>query len=418
MVAGTGIGLLAPITAQASEVYNLEAMNSYKRSEKKAKRFDNKSFINNVSNELAVTDGLNDDSQFNQNYLEAGTFSDTTTLDSTLIYSVGGADTDNGLGGGEFDGQVQANYTYTMNLNTSFTGDDNLYMRIKQGNHGGYSAQKGEQNTYLSAANGNSSLKMDKIWYTMPIGDNSTIYIGPRVENYYMHGTSPSIYKPVLKAFSLGGNAAAYGASTSPGAGYVYKADNGFAFSTNFTTKDGTYKGLLTDEGASSWATQVGYTKSSYAVSAILNNKYNGWLDSSYFTSDDGAARPNDGSSTNIGYRAWWRPEQTGTPVPSITVGFDTSTTNADADDHTSAYFVGLNWQDVLNVDDRIGVAFGQPQKREDDEVDPFLYEIYYEYKINDALTVTPTIFGGTHEDANDNETDMKGYVINTTFKF
>ena len=29
---------------------------------------------------------------------------------------------------------LQTGYTYTMNLNTSFTGDDNLYVRLKSGN--------------------------------------------------------------------------------------------------------------------------------------------------------------------------------------------------------------------------------------------------------------------------------------------
>ena len=54
----------------------------------------------------------------------------------------------------------------------------------------------------------------------------------------------------------------------------------------------------------------------------------------------------------------------------------------------------------------------------ENDEVDPFLYEAYYEFKVNDSITLTPTIFGGVYENASDVETDMSGYVLNTTFKF
>ena len=46
------------------------------------------------------------------------------------------------------------------------------------------------------------------------------------------------------------------------------------------------------------------------------------------------------------------------------------------------------------HADDRIGVAYGQPQKHEDDTVDPSLYEVYYEYQINDSVSITPTIFG------------------------
>ena len=417
LVASTAVGLIAPMAAQASETMNLEDMNSYGRKNSKSQRFDNKTFINEVSEELATLKGRVDGLEAQQNDFEAGSFSDTTTLDGKAVFTIGSFDTDPYTTSTE--GTVQGMYRFTINLNSSFTGDDNLYVRIKTGNASGAAVGKGEANTYISAAKGSSdALKVDKIWYTTPVGESNTVWVGPKIENYYMHATTPSIYKPVLKAFTLGGNAAAYGASTSPGAGWAYKADNGFAVSSNFTTKSGNSTGILTDEGATSWATQVGYTQPRYSVSAILNQKYNGWADTSYFTSDDGAVRPGDGSSTNIGLRGWWRPEETGTATPSISVGYDTSETDATGNSNTTAYFVGLNWQDIFSADDRIGAAIGQPQKHEDDTVDPFLYEVYYEYKINDSVTLTPTIFGGTHKNAKDVEVDMFGYVVNTTFKF
>ena len=139
-----------------------------------------------------------------------------------------------------------------MNLNTSFTGDDNLYTRIKTGNHASWSKTKSVYNTYLSSGNGNGDvLEVDKLWYTTPVGDsNHTVTFGPKIENYYMHATTPSIYEPVLKAFTLGGNAAAYGASTSPGVGWAYIADNGFAMSSNITSKNP----IFTNEAKQSWA--------------------------------------------------------------------------------------------------------------------------------------------------------------------
>ena len=368
LVATASLGLIAPIAAQASDVINLEGMNDYNRSKKSSStRFDSNTFVNEVNEDLATLKGGVDGLEAQQNNLEAGSFSDTTTLDGKAIFSVGMADTDDD----ELTGKIQATYTYQMNLNSSFTGDDNLYVRLKTGN--GPKDSSAEKTlpfnetaygTYLSSANQNGDgLKVDKLWYSMPLGDSFTFTAGPKIENYYMHGTTPSIYKPVLKAFALGGNAAAYGASTSPGAGWKYVADNGFAVSSNFTTKEGnTSSGMLTDEGATSWATQIGYTKPRYSVSAIVNQKYNGWADTSYFTSDDGALRPEDGSSTNIGLRGWWRPENTGTATPSISVGFDTSETDATGNSNTTAYFVGLTWQDMINADDRIGIAFGQPQ--------------------------------------------------------
>ncbi len=412
LVATASLGLIAPIAAQASDVLNLEGMNDYKRSTKKSsskKRFDNKTFVNQVNEELA---GL----EAQQNNFEAGSFSDTTILDNKVVFTLGSLDSDDDA----FTGQVLAEYMYQMNLNTSFNGDDNLYIRLKTGNGDSWTDKKNIYNGYISAGKGNADfLKVDKIWYTRPINERNTIWIGPQIENYYMHATTPSIYKPVLKGFSLGGNAAAYGASTSPGAGWAYKADNGFAISSNFTTQDGEdTRGMLADGAKTSWATQVGYTQPKYSVSAIVNMKYNGWKDE-YYQSTAGIARDGDGSSTNVGLRGWWRPDNTGTATPSISVGYDTSETDAPGNSNTTAYFVGLTWQDMINADDRIGIAFGQPQKHEDDTVDPFLYEVYYDYALNDSVTLTPAIFGGTYRNATTGaEEDMSGYLLTTTYKF
>ena len=416
LVAGTALGLISPFAAQASDTINLDGMSSYGRSEPKAKRFDNNTFVNEVNEEIVNLKGRVDGLEAQQNDFEAGSFSDTTTLDGTAVFTLGSLDTDDN----RYYGETQAMYTYTMNLNTSFTGDDNLYTRIKTGNHATWSKTQNEKNTYLVAGKGStdSELKIDKIWYEAAIGDNNTIWIGPKIENYYMHATTPSIYKPVLKAFTLGGNAAAYGASTSPGAGWAYNADNGFAISSNFTSKSGNSTGILNNQGGTSWATQVGYTQPDFSVSAIANIKSNDWTDS-YYMSLAGRERTfGDGSSTNIGLRAWWRPEETGTAVPSISLGYDSSDTQRPDSSSTNAYFVGLNWQDIFTPDDRIGAAFGQPQKWEDDDVDPFLYEVYYDYKVNDSMTLTPAFFGGTSKHSGGGEVEMTGVVLNTTFKF
>ncbi len=407
LVAGASLSLITPLVAQASDV-NIEEMNSYSRSSKSSnKQFDSKTFSNEVANANERVDGI--ESRLNE--FEAGGFSDTTVLDGKAIFDIGSVDTDDDT----YTGETQFMYTYTLNLNTSFTGDDNLYTRIKTGNHSSWSKTKSVYNTYLSSGNGNGDvLKVDKLWYTTPVGDsNHTVTFGPKIENYYMHATTPSIYEPVLKAFTLGGNAAGYGASTSPGAGWAYTADNGFAISSNITSKNP----ILTDEAKQSWATQVGYTKPNYSVSALVNMKYNGWTDS-YFMSTDGKARSGDGNSTNVGLRGWWRPEDSGTAMPSISLGFDTSETDAATNSNTTAYFVGLNWTDTINPDDKIGIAFGQPQKVEGETIDPFLYEIYYKYKVNDSVSITPTIFGGTSKNSSGVEADMSGYLLQTTFKF
>ena len=72
--------------------------------------------------------------------------------------------------------------------------------------------------------------------------------------------------------------------------------------------------------------------------------------------------------------------------------------------------------RDRFTADDRIGLAFGQPTKHDDETVDPFAYELYYSYKANDSVTITPTVFGG--QDRAGTSEDVFGALLQTTFKF
>ena len=419
LVAPTALGLLAPLTANANEV-NLNGISTYSDEgiEINSNTFSNPSTTNSL---LAGGEGLVE----SQDYDHTGSFSETTTLDGKAIFSLGAVDYSKATE--TATEAAQAKYTYQMNLNTSFTGDDNLYVRIKTGNHTDWSVSK-TYGTYLKSGNGNGDvLKVDKIWYEFPVGDKSTVWVGPKIENYYMHATTPSIYQPVTKQFTLGGNGWAYGASTSEGAGWAYKADNGFAVSSNFTTKsnsskkdaDGDYynTGLLTNESKTAWATQVGYTTDRYSASVIANIKTNGWSDS-YYNSGDVNGDGN-GNSTSIGLRGWWRPESAGTATPSISLGFDTTEHDGatSSKSNSSAWFAGFNWQDMFQADDKIGIAFGGPTVNESETFDPFAYELYYSFKPNDSVTVTPAIFGGTDRNGSSGG-DATGVVLETTFKF
>ena len=425
LVAGASLSLLAPVASQASDIVNLEEMDSYARSQSNSSRIDSKTFINEVSEDIAILKGRVDELEAQQNEYEAGAFSETTSMDGKAVFGIGAVDYSEASN--TSSEATQSWYTYTMNLNTSFTGDDNLYVRIKTGNHTDWTVSK-TYGSYLVSGNGNGgTLKVDKIWYQFPVGDNNTVWVGPRIENYYMHGTTPSIYQPVTKQFTLGGNGEAYGASTDTGAGWAYKADNGFAVSSNIGTKSGSSKkdaddnyyntGLLTNETKTSWATQVGYTKPNYSVSALLNIKSNGWSDTYYHTADHGTG--GNGNFSSVGLRGWWRPDNTGTATPSISVGFDTTEYDGapSSTSNSTAYFVGLNWQDMFQADDKIGLAFGQPTTNESESVDPFAYEIYYSFNPNDSVTVTPAVFGGTDRNGTSGG-DIFGAVVETTFKF
>ena len=85
---------------------------------------------------------------------------------------------------------------------------------------------------------------------------------------------------------------------------------------------------------------------------------------------------------------------------------------------------VGLTWKDMFQADDRIGLALTQPLKATEvvgggtfSEVDPLLWELYYSFKPNDSMSITPAVFGGS-DSWDDKEDDTFGAVVTTTFKF
>jgi hypothetical protein len=324
------LGLLAPLAVQANDI-NIDGMNDYARSKSSKKKFDSKTFINDVTEDLANLNGRIDGLEAQQNNLEAGSFSDTTTFSGKATFTLGGVENSSG----DLAEGVQANYMYQMDLNTSFTGDDDLYVRLKTGNGGQAPFNSKIMGTYLSSTNTFADeLKVDKIWYSFPVSDSITAWVGPKIENYYMHGASPSIYQPVLKGFKLGGNGAAYGASTDSGFGIAYNADNGFSVSSNLVSdQNGGSSGFLTNQVDENWSTQIAYTKPNYHVSLMLALKYDGWSDS-YYSTANGASRTAvgdyaltgaTGNSTNYGLRGYWRPDDSGTGTPEISLGYDIS---------------------------------------------------------------------------------------------
>jgi len=236
LIATAAAGLFAPVATQASDILNLDGMNDYSRSKKSSKRIDNKTFINEVNEDIAVLKGRVDGLEAQQNYIEAGAFSSTTTMDGKAIMWIGGVEGADNLSESSVAGTegIGTGYTYTMNLNTSFTGDDNLYVRLKAGEN--HPQWKFKETYHIETKDTSDAFNVDKIWYTFPIGESITAFVGPKIENYYMYVT-PSIYQPgALKSMKLGGNSN-FGASTDVGAGFKYEADNGFAVATNIVSK-------------------------------------------------------------------------------------------------------------------------------------------------------------------------------------
>ena len=435
LVAGASLSLLAPIAAQASDVVNLDEMNSYMRSTSKSKRFDSKTFINEVSEDIANLKGRVDGLEVKQNEFEAGSFSDTTTLSGSAVFAAAAIDNADKVMSDNKE-SLQTMYTYTMDLNTSFTGDDNLYVRLRTGNakvDGGSFYEKTAFYHTDTYSGGIDTLAVDKIWYTTPIGSSEkwSATFGPKIENYYMYAAPVSIYRPGFhKAFKLGSLSAVMGASTKQGVGVKYVGDNGFAVSSNVVSEGGaTTAGFLTKEDGSKWDTMVAYTQDNYHVSLSLSQQDKDWGSYSYYATSSVVA-DSGADATAYAARAYWRPEETGTATPEVSVGYDLisfdGNSGANKVKEATSYFVGLGWPDMFLDNDYIGLGFGQPLKTTetvngdaagDASLNPFIWELTYSFKVNDSVTMIPTIFGGSDVVSATDE-DVFGAALTTKFKF
>ena len=421
--------------------------------------------------ELAIVKGRVDGLEARVGELEATQFSTTTKLKGKIDFVVGGlayggddGDAKNhGLGSGEgYKGQdaLTFNYTAKFDLNTSFTGKDLLYTRIKTGNFSAnFYDQKSNgrkdsfgQSSLADLAVGNSNadaLKVDKLWYQFPVGSEFTVYVGPKIESYYMLGSTPSVYRQILKQFKLGGYYGALGASTSPGAGLAWRQSKDdrfaprFTVSTSYTASDGDHScvrpdkncgGIGSNNSNARWQSQIAYGNPQWNISGVYQYAQAGGFKG--YKTNSAAPSGYDGVNS-FALRAWWQPKESGW-MPSVSTGWGISNFNAEDDKGgtSQGWFVGLNWKDAFMKGNLLGAAIAQPQFLTSTEASGtpddgnYAMELYYQFQVTDNISVTPTIFylsrpygqkTGTSDAYGGKGAEsfsMFGYLVQTTFRF
>ena len=397
--------------------------------------------------ELAILKGRVDGLEARVGELEATQFSTTTKLRGQADFFTGAvkyADRDkcNEKGGDCNSDGFSFSYRYTLNLDTSFTGKDRLYTRLRTGNMKNVWT---ESDSYLAdAKSGDNTIKVDKLWYSFPIGNEFKVTVGALIENYYMIET-PTRYKPILKAFKLGGYGAVLGASTGQGFGVQWRqdvdpGDAAFNVAVNYVAdggdgaKSGSKKQMFGEDTDAYLLSQIGYGNRKWYVSALYALKN---------------ARQPDGSSTAkaamgystptakdlahplnaVGLRGYWSPEESGF-IPTISAGLDFGWADSEYYGNAEAvkgWFVGLNWSDAFMEGNKLGIGFGsyssyatEIRDRANGGDQNFAIEGYYDFRVTDNITITPAVFWvdnakGKYQVDGANKF---GGLVKTTFKF
>ena len=385
LVAPATLGLLAPMSVSANEL-NINEVTGYSSSEEIQN-------INefNPAKEIAVTNGRVDGLEARFNNFEAGSFSETTTASFSTDMMLGAVDG----GTSDADDSVMAGYSFQIDLNTSFTGEDSLDISLDAGNSGGNGVAEFDGNNTPSDA-----LTVDGVAYTFPLGDSTTVMVGDNTDGSALFTTACAYGGPSNTLDDCGNvNAGITNGGAMVGASYD--------FGTGFTAAVG-YAGdesnVMTDEGGDAYGINGAYTGDNWGISATI-----GLIDSVVTTDPQAVA---DYTDTFTAFNAYYTPEG----FPSISVGYEIGEDDSaiSNNDELRSFFLGLSWDEI--GPGSAGIALGTKTPTVEDTEEQYMYEAYYSYPINDGMTVTPLVFMKEHNDSSlDDET---GLMVKTSFSF
>jgi len=362
-------GLLAPISAMANEV----TISDFSSSEQI-----------NISNNLE--NGL----ETRMNNFEAGGFSETTTMSGSASFQIGAVDES------AITEAVTATYSYDIDLNTSFTGEDNLYVGIETGNYSATSVDF----TLDSSGDGGDTLSVTSMYYQFPLGSYE-LAVGPKLDSDDLMPTTTSTYSDSFFFGSQYGLASNYFASQGTGAGLAVARtfDNGWNTSGSVIATGGSSEaGILTKEGIDILTLSLGYDADNFgggivyqkseSTCTLLGNQ------TTQLCNDYGITTLLDEGYNTTTFGAYYSPgEKTTLSVTSSVI--DASVSGATVDTVADFQFaVDRNLGDgTLSASWKTFPFFKVPDLNgtliRGDDLGSFI-ELYYTYDVNDSFTITP----------------------------
>ncbi len=386
LIAPAALGLLAPMSVTANEV-NLNDISNY--SDIENIDFANSFNLDDSNSETLIAggEGLVDD------HSHDGSFSETTTASFSADFYLGavdGGDQDAATAGVQEDDAVMGGYSFQIDLNTSFTGEDSLDISLDAGNSALTGIAEFDGNDSL----GTDALVVDGVSYTFPLGDKTTVIVGDNTDGSALFSTA-CVYGGPSNTLDDCGNVNAGITNGGAMVGASYDFGSGFTAAIGFAGPEG---GIMTDESDDAYGINAAYTADNYGVSLTYGVQ----------ETTDGNTSDEDTFTAINGY---YTPEG----FPSISVGaeFGKDGDVVDTDELTS-YFVGLTWDEVGAGS--AGIALGTKTPTVENADEEYMYEAYYSYPINDGMTITPLVF--IKENAADGVDDETGMMVKTSFSF
>ena len=352
--------------------------------------FENK-LVNEFKPEIITLNSNRDKKILNYSNFKAGTFSSTTIMSGSAAFQVGGvkrsAVTD----------KLTATYSYDFDLNTSFNGNDNLFVGIEAGNSGAVDFTTDNSNY------GGDNLTVDSIYYKFKRG-LLEIAVGPRMDPDDHMPTKTTLYSD---SFFLGSEPfleTNYYVKQGNGLGIAIASifDNGINISASVIGTGGdSSSGFLTSEGIDIMTFSIGYDRDNLGGGLIFAKSDSTCsLLGEFATSvcnDFGISALLDDGYTVMSVGGYWTPDEGKTTLSATSNFIDISAKNIKVDEISNLH-LGIDRElgnGTLSAAWKTFPFYKLPDVNEavvkKDDLGSFA-EIYYTYNFNDSLEIKPGI--------------------------
>lgn len=387
------------------------------------------------SAELATLRGRVDALEARTAELEANQFSTTTKLVGEAIFNLGAPFGDKKADGTGTD--IDDNITFSdrvrLSLNSSFTGSDQLQIRLQAGNVPNFDPATGTKMARLSFDNNTGNdVRIDKINYAFNLSDAIRVKVDanngefweniPNFSEFASSGRGAiSRYGRFSPIYRQGSGGAGITVSFQP-KGSAFNAAIGYLAggSNNVASNPASGAGLF--DGNFAALAQVGFQPTgAFNVGLTYARSYQNNVGGVNLFSSTGSSNANQPFGNNVRTSANHYGAQVNfKPSSKLTVGGWVGFSNAEArsgfnkgDDADIFYWMAnVAFKDFGKEGNLLGLQFGQPPKVTDNDISAredgdtsYHLEALYRYQLTDNISITPgflVIFNPEHNDNND----------------
>jgi hypothetical protein len=331
------------------------------------------------------------------NGLEAGGFSDTTTMSGTAAFLVGAESKDGNSGEA-----AMFEYFYEVDLNTSFTGEDNLNVEFETGNASG----TGVGSTLDWGSSNADAIKITDVNYSFPVGEWS-FAVGESMDASKTWPNACAVSNTVDSLGDCGaGNSVDLGGDVSFSASRAF--GDGWEIGLGVSADSGeTTRGAFTKEGDDMYGVAVGYESDTFGFTVAYSMKEKTDLESTG-SNKTWDATDTQTDSTYYGLVAYYSPEST--PV-TFSGGIEFTDPEGSGSDKTQ-------WTVGLTTDlgeGTLAATVGTDGAIADNVDETLAYDVSYEYPINDSMSITPFAYIVEQSGSTD---DTAGFGASVSFSF